>query len=313
MEDQTTQPTNLIQKLAEACDAVGGVEKKGHNDAQRYKYVKAADIAKAIRHELFGRGIVILQHEHEPEYLEVELTPDRDNKPRKAFEVRIQIEFRVTAGTTSISLDAYGTARDSGDKAIWKAKTGALKYFLRGLGLIPDEKDDPEHDAPGDEEAGELHSATKQDNTVTLAGVITAEKQSEKGIWYTIHTLTAEGEADAYVLSPNDSGRLAEKIDWLVNLRVRPLVVSKPGLFFTLVDVLTVRKPENPDSEPATQNERKSGITTRQINRLYAIKSSKGISDTWLTDALGREGFEHTNDLTPLAYKRICDEMELMA
>ena len=121
----------LAARLAEACDNVGGVEKRGNNEAQRYKYVKAADIAKAIRHELFGRGIVILQHEQKPEYIDIELTPDRDNKPRKAYEVRICITFEITDGTTSLKMDGYGTARDSGDKAIWKAKTGALKYFLR--------------------------------------------------------------------------------------------------------------------------------------------------------------------------------------
>src|SRR5579872_764667 len=55
----------LTKQLAEACDSVKGVEKKGTNEKQRYKYVKAADIAKAIRHELFSRGIGLYPDEVE--------------------------------------------------------------------------------------------------------------------------------------------------------------------------------------------------------------------------------------------------------
>lgn len=47
---------------------------------------------------------------------------------------------------------------DSGDKAIYKCKTGALKYFLRSLAIIPDEKDDPE----ADEEVDALTSGDKR-------------------------------------------------------------------------------------------------------------------------------------------------------
>src|SRR3954468_22745298 len=53
------KPKSLIGKLAEAMATVGGVEKKGTNEAQRYNYVKAADVAKAVRHALFERGIIM--------------------------------------------------------------------------------------------------------------------------------------------------------------------------------------------------------------------------------------------------------------
>jgi len=142
----------LIQRLAEACDAVGGVEKKGRNETQRYAYVKAADVAKAIRHELFKRGIVILPNEQDPQFVEIPT-----NSGGKMTEIRLRTDFEITDGVTSITKSAWGIARDSGDKAIYKAKTGAIKYFLRGLGLIPDEKDDPEADETVDKEFNEKY------------------------------------------------------------------------------------------------------------------------------------------------------------
>jgi len=142
---QTAKPMSLVAKLAEACDAVGGVEKLGKNEQQNYKYVKAADVAKAIRHELFKRGIVIIPNEISAEYSEF---PTKSGGTMR--ECRLIVDYNVTDGAETLHFMAFGTAFDSGDKAIWKAKTGVLKYFLRGLGLIPDEKDDPEFDEHGE-------------------------------------------------------------------------------------------------------------------------------------------------------------------
>lgn len=134
---------SLVALLAEACDAVGGVEKKGKNEKQNYKYLKAADVAKAIRHELFSRGILVIIDEKE-------FTLNRTIKTNAGGEMS---EFLLKAEVTFRNefevlgpFGAFGVAMDTGDKAVWKCKTGMLKYVLRQLGLIPDEKDDPEAD-----------------------------------------------------------------------------------------------------------------------------------------------------------------------
>jgi hypothetical protein len=134
---------NLITKLAEACNAVGGVEKKGRNEHQKYAYVKAADVAKAIRRELFQRKVLLLSDEKEVSEQEV-----TTNAGTKMTKLTLKVEYTLRDGESEekITTVAYGIAMDSGDKAIYKAKTGALKYFLRGLGIIPDERDDPEAD-----------------------------------------------------------------------------------------------------------------------------------------------------------------------
>jgi hypothetical protein len=141
--------TSLIAKLAAACNAVGGVEKKGRNDFQKYNYVKAADVAKAIRHELFSRGILTLIDEKE--WIQERMIKTNSGGEVPLMRLRAEVTFRDEHGSIG-PLNAFATAFDSGDKAIYKAKTGLLKYTLRGLGLIPDEKDDPEFDESVDEQ-----------------------------------------------------------------------------------------------------------------------------------------------------------------
>jgi hypothetical protein len=131
--------TTLVQKIAEACNAVGGIEKRGRNQKQNYEYVMAADVAAAFRHELFERSVILLQDEDSVEFHDYET-----NSGNTMQECRLRIKFTLKDDSGEISSFAYGVGRDTFDKAIYKAKTGATKYFLRGLGLIPDRADDPE-------------------------------------------------------------------------------------------------------------------------------------------------------------------------
>lgn len=131
--------TTLIQKVAEACNAVGGIEKRGRNQKQNYDYVMAADVAAAFRHELFERGIILLQDEESVEFHDYET-----HNGGIMQECRLKIKFILKDDSGELVSNAYGVGRDTFDKAVYKAKTGATKYFLRGLGLIPDRADDPE-------------------------------------------------------------------------------------------------------------------------------------------------------------------------
>lgn len=140
---------SLVTKLAEACNSVGGVEKKGRNEFQKYAYVRAADISKVFRRELFKRNILLTSNELELTEKEVPT-----NSGGTMRYVTLKAEYILHDGENGETLTsmAYGMGMDSGDKAIWKAKTGALKYFLRGLGIVPDERDDPEADESVDEQ-----------------------------------------------------------------------------------------------------------------------------------------------------------------
>lgn len=137
----STKALTLVQKIAEACNAVGGIAKKGRNQKQNYEYVMAADVAAAFRHELFDRGVILLQDEESVEFSDYET-----NSGGTMQECRLKIRFTLKDDSGEISMCGYGVGRDTFDKAVYKAKTGATKYFLRGLGLVPDRADDPEDD-----------------------------------------------------------------------------------------------------------------------------------------------------------------------
>ena len=142
MPDEIT-PKSLVTKLAEVMAEIDHVEKRGLNQFQNYKYVRAADVARAVRDGLAKRGIVMLSQIINVRSYEI---PAREGTMQA---IDLHIRYTFNDGTDTLSTDGYGTGTDKGDKASYKAQTGALKYALRNAFLIPDESD-PEADAAVD-------------------------------------------------------------------------------------------------------------------------------------------------------------------
>jgi hypothetical protein len=151
--EKTIAQNSLVKKLAEACNAVGGVEKKGRNEHQKYNYVRAADVAKAIRRELFKRSIILTGDEKE--FTQTGTIETMSGGELREFTLKVEYTLRDGETGETLPMTAYGVAMDAGDKAIYKCKTNALKYFLRGIGIIPDEKDDVEADVLVDKKVEE--------------------------------------------------------------------------------------------------------------------------------------------------------------
>lgn len=156
---QPTERLSLAAKIAAAVDAIGGIEKKGSNEHYHYKFVRSCDVAKAFRHELFSRGVIVTPDEKELQERQVQTL---GGALMNYVNLKIEYTLRDTESAETIICAAYGSAMDTGDKAIYKAKTGAQKYFLRQLGIVPDEKDDPEADPEVDDftDARSLAAAT---------------------------------------------------------------------------------------------------------------------------------------------------------
>src|ERR1700723_434865 len=152
-----SEKKTLVTRMAEACDAVKGIEKGGYNEMQRYKYVKAADVAKAIRHEFFTRNIIMTIDQKE--WTKLRDVPTKSGGVMPEYLLRCEVIFHDGESEAKLGpFGAFGTAMDSGDKALYKALTGCLKYVLRLIGLIPDEKDDPEADENVDAQTSEPKS-----------------------------------------------------------------------------------------------------------------------------------------------------------
>ena len=139
---------SLKLRLAEACAAVPALDKEGHNP--EYNYVRASQIFTAFRKELLNRDILLLPNELEVREQDV---PTVAGPTLNRVTLHVEYELSDCRGVDEpIVKKAFGVGIDPGDKAIYKAKTGALKYFFRVLGIIPWlESDDAEADADIDD------------------------------------------------------------------------------------------------------------------------------------------------------------------
>jgi hypothetical protein len=140
-------PKTLIVKLAEIVAEIDHVEKSGRNEFQKYNYVKAADVAWLVRKALSARNIYLVADVVEIRNYEI---PAREGV-MQAVDIKMQFSFfdGDFPDVAPIVLHSYGTGTDKGDKSVYKAMTGALKYGLRHAFLIPDESD-PEADSSTD-------------------------------------------------------------------------------------------------------------------------------------------------------------------
>lgn len=135
----------LAQKLVRVYEEVDHVTKRGTNSAQNYKYVKAGDLAHAVRNALLKLNV----------YAQVTFTTIRvwsfitsSGKSQNAYDVQCDIEFfdaDAQPGGPTFRTTGIGSGADFGDKGVFKAQTGGLKYALRNAFLVPDDTD-PEND-----------------------------------------------------------------------------------------------------------------------------------------------------------------------
>ena len=130
---------NLRQKLAEVRRRIGYIQKRGHNERFNYSYVTAADIAGSVGDILAELGVVVIPC---LENITYESAASRGETTRMARVVMAYTFSDVDSGEQLVAKVA-GQGLDPGDKAPYKAMTGALKYALLQSFLLAT-GDDPE-------------------------------------------------------------------------------------------------------------------------------------------------------------------------
>ena len=136
-ETVTFAQLNLRQKLAVVRRRIAYVQKRGHNQLGHYNYVTAADIAGAVGDILAELGVVLV-----PRLESIAYEPSRTGAERSACVVMSYSFVDVDTGE-EITVKVAGEGVDPGDKAPYKAMTGALKYALLQSFLLAT-GDDPE-------------------------------------------------------------------------------------------------------------------------------------------------------------------------
>lgn len=171
--------STIAGKLVAAMDEIDAVTKQGRNQAQGYQYVRAADVANEVRKVLVKHRIAFTYSVLAKERWQT----DRFGKDGTVVGVMNYID--LTIGFTfidadsgdSITLQGIGWASDTGDKAPYKAMTGALKYALRMNFIIPDESDpeDDSRETKGDSrEVAQKRAAEERTKLADAQGIFSA-------------------------------------------------------------------------------------------------------------------------------------------
>lgn len=129
----------IYAKIADVMGKVSRVKKSGYNSFHKYEYVTESDLTESIRSILLESGLAffssVLEESREGEF------------------TKVKMEFTLADTETGEVLKSvyFGEGQDKGDKGLYKAYTGAVKYFLMKTFLIPT-GDDPEGDSTVDEQ-----------------------------------------------------------------------------------------------------------------------------------------------------------------
>lgn len=133
---------SMYSKLADVMGLVERVPKTGHNKFHGYDYATEADITGAVRKAMADRKLVMVPNVIKSEWADV-LTSS--NKKERLCTLTVRFDVHDGESGESMSFEVLGQGQDGGDKATYKAMTGAVKYALLKLFLIPT-GDDPENE-----------------------------------------------------------------------------------------------------------------------------------------------------------------------
>jgi hypothetical protein len=136
------RPNGLVRKLAAVLGAITRIPKRGWNDHFKYNFATEQDISDALRHLLAEAGVFV--------FSSIESIDRRENvvngKTKILTEVRTLHTFIDADSGERFAVKGAGDGEDNSDKGIYKAFTGAMKYFLMKNFLIST-GDDPENDS----------------------------------------------------------------------------------------------------------------------------------------------------------------------
>jgi hypothetical protein len=134
-----TEPKNIHEAIIGVMKEVGYVQKQ-KKGTLKYSYAGEAALIAALRPAMINHNITM-----QSTYPTVEFGAFTTNKGYVMNSARVHGEFTFTHAPTetNIVVRAIGEGMDTGDKAIYKAMTGAFKYALRQTFVI-ETGDDPD-------------------------------------------------------------------------------------------------------------------------------------------------------------------------
>lgn len=129
---------DLLKAMLKVMSEVGYMKKDGKNAFHKYTYVSEANVSEKLRISFIANGLVLIPSCH-------------TSRVERDGVVFVEMGFEIYHAETGQSVDISwcGSGQDvskagkMGDKGLYQAYTGAVKYFLMKTFLIPT-GDDPE-------------------------------------------------------------------------------------------------------------------------------------------------------------------------
>lgn len=127
----------LARKKNRVIKRVQGIRKTGYNEFDQYAFVEEAEVVRILRKALTGAGLSLT-------IAASGIT--RSDTVTNGINYTLQMVFTLTDTETGFSeqIPWLAMGADPSDKAIYKAYTSGIKYFLLKTFLLPTE-DDVEH------------------------------------------------------------------------------------------------------------------------------------------------------------------------
>lgn len=160
-----TTPNTLRDKMFAIMSAIDAIPKDGYNDFHKYAYATERAIKEAVRTQLLEQK-VLFQFEVTDVTVQNELTVIRGNAV-----------FICVESGEEMHIPFAGQGADKGDKGIYKAITGAIKYALTSTFLIPT-GDDAEADTSIDKHYSRPMKTTPKPLTVEQTAQMFSVDQS---------------------------------------------------------------------------------------------------------------------------------------
>lgn len=170
MSNEDIKSMNVYQRMHGVMAEFGIVAKKGYNQHHKYTYAKESDFVEAIKPLLVKYRLFII--------------PQIDtlmHAPEKPTLVDIKMSYKIINidnPNDFVVASMGGQGQDNGDKAVFKAITGAKKYFYSVTFVVPT-GDDAEETSPEMEEKKPPKTSSFRKEAITSP--VKEKKESNDG------------------------------------------------------------------------------------------------------------------------------------
>ncbi len=134
MDNELDLIAKFAKKKNDAMNKIDGIVRTGKNKSQHYNYAEESEVVKVIRKVLYEEGISFAVSAHN-----FETTHDIATRSGSMKHITVSMVCIFTDTDTGYReiLNWIGASADSGDKALYKAYSSGVKYFLMKNFLLP--------------------------------------------------------------------------------------------------------------------------------------------------------------------------------